>query len=171
VVSFWVSYYLKVRRIRSIHETLVAMFAGQSRPFLRLAFPSSTDLVLSRTDVGMCVGAIVRMAPGHVVQSMIAFKSTILLNVLLPPIILNSGYQLKQVSAHYPTSTVHVRGYRAKNSFLYPRTGKLLSKFRSNLDFRFRGNVHLGRRTRVRLSTQLSPPVDSQLTRRIDPAE
>ncbi|GAA5911986.1 bifunctional K:H/Na:H antiporter NHX1 [Sporobolomyces salmoneus] len=72
VLSFWVSYYLKVRRIRSIHETLVAMFAG------------------------MCVGAIVRVAPGHVVQSMIAFKSTILLNVLLPPIILNSGYQLKQ---------------------------------------------------------------------------
>ncbi|GAA6017992.1 hypothetical protein JCM11491_000023 [Sporobolomyces phaffii] len=72
VLSFWVSYYLKVRRIRSIHETLVAMFAG------------------------MCVGAIVRIAPGHVVQSMIAFKSTILLNVLLPPIILNSGYQLKQ---------------------------------------------------------------------------
>ncbi|GAA5907440.1 hypothetical protein JCM5296_006909 [Sporobolomyces johnsonii] len=72
ILSFWVSYYLKVRRIRSIHETIVAMFAG------------------------MCVGAIVRLAPGHVVQSMIAFKSTILLNVLLPPIILNSGYQLKQ---------------------------------------------------------------------------
>ncbi|GAA5966385.1 hypothetical protein JCM21900_003245 [Sporobolomyces salmonicolor] len=72
ILSFWVSYYLKVRRIRSIHETIVAMFAG------------------------MCVGAIVRVAPGHVVQSMIAFKSTILLNVLLPPIILNSGYQLKQ---------------------------------------------------------------------------
>lgn len=49
----------------------------------------------------MCVGAIVRIAPGHVVQSMIAFKSTILLNVLLPPIILNSGYQLKQVSSRF----------------------------------------------------------------------
>ncbi|BGO95213.1 hypothetical protein NBRC10512_000996 [Rhodotorula toruloides] len=72
ILSFWVSYYLKVRRIRSIHETIVAMFSG------------------------MCVGALVRLAPGHVVQDMIAFKSTILLNVLLPPIILNSGYQLKQ---------------------------------------------------------------------------
>jgi hypothetical protein len=72
ILSFWVSYYLKVRRIRSIHETIVALFSG------------------------MLVGALVRLAPGHVVQDMIAFKSTILLNVLLPPIILNSGYQLKQ---------------------------------------------------------------------------
>lgn len=37
-----------------------------------------------------------RLSPGHVVQNMISFKSTILLNVLLPPIILNSGYMLKQ---------------------------------------------------------------------------
>lgn len=44
----------------------------------------------------MFVGALVRLSPGHVVQDMIAFRSTILLNVLLPPIILNSGYQLKQ---------------------------------------------------------------------------
>ncbi|GAA5900807.1 hypothetical protein JCM8208_004616 [Rhodotorula glutinis] len=72
ILSFWVSYYLKVRRIRSIHETIIAMFSG------------------------MLVGAIVRIAPGHVVRDMIAFKPTILLNVLLPPIILNSGYQLKQ---------------------------------------------------------------------------
>ncbi|GAA6018318.1 hypothetical protein JCM10207_000803 [Rhodosporidiobolus poonsookiae] len=72
ILSFWVSYYLKVRRIRSIHETIIAMFAG------------------------MFVGALVRISPGHVVQSMIAFRSTILLNVLLPPIILNSGYALKQ---------------------------------------------------------------------------
>jgi hypothetical protein len=30
ILSFWVSYYLKVRRIRSIHETIVALFAGTS---------------------------------------------------------------------------------------------------------------------------------------------
>lgn len=28
ILSFWVSYYLKVRRIRSIHETIVALFSG-----------------------------------------------------------------------------------------------------------------------------------------------
>lgn len=29
ILSFWVSYYLKVRRIRSVHETIVALFAGK----------------------------------------------------------------------------------------------------------------------------------------------
>lgn len=31
ILSFWVSYYLKVRRIRSIHETIIAMFSGTWR--------------------------------------------------------------------------------------------------------------------------------------------
>mgnify|MGYP001596810500 FL=1 len=85
ILSFWVSYYLKVRRIRSIHETIVALFAG------------------------MCVGLLVRLAPGNVVQDMISFKSTILLNVLLPPIILNSGYQLKQVCALWNSGRASAR--------------------------------------------------------------
>lgn len=46
----------------------------------------------------MVIGLIVRLSPGEVVQNMISFKSTILLNVLLPPIILASGYDLKEVS-------------------------------------------------------------------------
>lgn len=52
---------------------------------------------MNMMEIGMCVGLLVRVSPGNVVQNMISFKSTILLNVLLPPIILNSGYQLKQV--------------------------------------------------------------------------
>ena len=28
ILSFWTSYYLKVRKIKSIHETIVALFAG-----------------------------------------------------------------------------------------------------------------------------------------------
>ena len=38
ILSFWVSYYLKVRRIRSIHETIIAMFSGAS--FLLLSSSS-----------------------------------------------------------------------------------------------------------------------------------
>ncbi|KAA1104122.1 monovalent cation:H+ antiporter, CPA1 (nhx1) [Puccinia graminis f. sp. tritici] len=72
ILSFWVSYYLKIKRIKTIHETLVALFAG------------------------MVIGLIVRLSPGEVVQNMISFKSTIMLNVLLPPIILASGYDLKE---------------------------------------------------------------------------
>lgn len=59
ILSFWVSYYLKVRRIKSVHETIVALFAG-----------------------GL-IGLIVRLSPGTVVQSMISF-STSDISVLLP---------------------------------------------------------------------------------------
>ncbi|KAG0706190.1 sodium/hydrogen exchanger [Suillus ampliporus] len=72
VVSLWTSYYLQIRRIRAIHETTVSIFAG------------------------MFVGLIVRLAPGTMIREMLTFKHTLFFNLLLPPIILNSGYELKQ---------------------------------------------------------------------------
>jgi hypothetical protein len=42
-----------------------------------------------------------------VVQNMISFKSTIMLNVLLPPIILASGYDLKEVQSWTPAITIN----------------------------------------------------------------
>ena len=72
--SFWTSYYLKVKRITAVHETIVGLFAG------------------------MFVGAALRIGPGEEVQKMLSFSNTIMLNVLLPPIILASGYDLRQVS-------------------------------------------------------------------------
>lgn len=74
ILSFWASYYLKLRRITSVHETLVGLFAG------------------------MLVGAALRIGPGVEVQRLLSFSNTIMLNVLLPPIILASGYDLRQVS-------------------------------------------------------------------------
>lgn len=70
--SFWTSYYLKVKRITAVHETIVGLFAG------------------------MIVGAALRIGPGQEVQKMLSFSNTIMLNVLLPPIILASGYDLRQ---------------------------------------------------------------------------
>ncbi|KAF9646162.1 sodium/hydrogen exchanger [Thelephora ganbajun] len=72
ILSLWTSYYLQIKRIRVIHETLVSIFAG------------------------MFVGLIVRLAPGNMIREMLTFKHTLFFNLLLPPIILNSGYELKQ---------------------------------------------------------------------------
>ncbi|KAL6302586.1 sodium/hydrogen exchanger [Sparassis latifolia] len=72
ILSLWTSYYLQIKRIRAIHETLVAIVAG------------------------MIVGLVVRLAPGTMIREMLTFKSTLFFNLLLPPIILNSGYELKQ---------------------------------------------------------------------------
>ena len=72
IMSFWTSYYLKVKRITAVHETIVGLFAG------------------------MFVGVCLRVGPGEQVQNMLSFSNTIMLNVLLPPIILASGYDLRQ---------------------------------------------------------------------------
>ncbi|KAF7307852.1 Sodium/hydrogen exchanger [Mycena kentingensis (nom. inval.)] len=72
ILSLWTSYYLQIKRIRAVHETGVSIIAG------------------------MAVGLVVRLAPGTMIREMLTFKHTLFFNLLLPPIILNSGYELKQ---------------------------------------------------------------------------
>ncbi|KAG8953889.1 monovalent cation:H+ antiporter, CPA1 (nhx1) [Tulasnella sp. 419] len=72
IISLWTSYYVQIKRIRAVHETVLSIFAG------------------------MFVGLIVRLSPGHLIREMLTFKHTLFFNLLLPPIILNSGYELKQ---------------------------------------------------------------------------
>ena len=47
ILSLWTSYYLQIRRIRAVHETLVAIVAG------------------------MFVGLIIRLAPGTMIREML----------------------------------------------------------------------------------------------------
>lgn len=45
----------------------------------------------------MIVGLIIRLTPGSMIQDMVSFNYTYFFNVLLPPIILNSGYEMQKV--------------------------------------------------------------------------
>ncbi|ODV94540.1 hypothetical protein PACTADRAFT_3426 [Pachysolen tannophilus NRRL Y-2460] len=72
--ALWSSFYLQQRRIKSIHETVLSIFYG------------------------MVVGLIIRVSPGHYIQNAVKFNSGYFFNILLPPIILNSGYELHQAN-------------------------------------------------------------------------
>lgn len=72
--ALWSSYYLQQRRIKAIHETVLSIFYG------------------------MVVGLVIRVAPGHYIQDAVKFKSGYFFNILLPPIILNLGYELHQAN-------------------------------------------------------------------------
>lgn len=72
--ALWSSYFLQQRRIKAIHETVLSIFYG------------------------MIVGLIIRISPGHYIQDAVKFNSGYFFNILLPPIILNSGYELHQAN-------------------------------------------------------------------------
>lgn len=76
VLALFCSYYLQLKKIQAVHETVVSIFAG------------------------MVVGLAIRLSPGEYLQSLVNFDYKIFFNVLLPPIILNSGYELHQVSGN-----------------------------------------------------------------------
>ncbi|KAG0233357.1 monovalent cation:H+ antiporter, CPA1 (nhx1) [Mortierella sp. GBA43] len=71
--AMWTSYYLQVRKITAIHETVISIMTGK------------------------CPRELVSSNPGApMVQDMVTFRHTYFFNLLLPPIILNSGYEMKQ---------------------------------------------------------------------------
>lgn len=54
----------------------------------------------------MLVGLIIRISPGHFIQEHVSFNYSYFFNLLLPPIILNSGYELHQANFFRNMATI-----------------------------------------------------------------
>lgn len=96
--ALWTSYYLQLKKIRAVHETVISIMAGKNRC---IEFHVIESLLTLHSTTGMIVGLIIKLAPGTIIQDMVKFKQGFFFNLLLPPIILNSGYELKRVCILY----------------------------------------------------------------------
>lgn len=74
IAALFTSYLLQQKKVQAVHETVVSIFAG------------------------MTVGLILRVTTGHSIQSLVSFDYQVFFNLLLPPIILASGYELHQAN-------------------------------------------------------------------------
>ncbi|AMD21613.1 HFL243Cp [Eremothecium sinecaudum] len=92
ISALWSSYYLSQRRIRAVHETVLSIFYG------------------------MVAGLIIRLSPGHYIQDAVTFNSSYFFNILLPPIILNSGYELNQ--ANFFNNIVSILTFAIPGTFI-----------------------------------------------------
>ncbi|KAL7972628.1 sodium/hydrogen exchanger [Trichoderma sp. SZMC 28014] len=74
IIAFFTSYMLQQKKVTAIHETVISIFAG------------------------MVVGLILLITSGDSIRNLISFDYQIFFNLLLPPIILSSGYELHQAN-------------------------------------------------------------------------
>ncbi|TEY77692.1 hypothetical protein BOTCAL_0052g00310 [Botryotinia calthae] len=74
IVALFTSYLLQIKKVEAVHETSISIFAG------------------------MTIGLILRISAGNSIQSLVSFDEQIFFNLLLPPIILASGYELHQAN-------------------------------------------------------------------------
>ncbi|KAK2592098.1 monovalent cation:H+ antiporter, CPA1 (nhx1) [Conoideocrella luteorostrata] len=74
IAAFFTSYMLQIKKVTAVHETVISIFAG------------------------MTVGLILIITSGNSIRNLISFDYQIFFNLLLPPIILSSGYELHQAN-------------------------------------------------------------------------
>lgn len=98
IVAFFTSYQLQQRKVTAVHETVISIFAGELLPSLRP--PSLGTRPCPETDggPGMTVGLVLRVSAGDSIRDLVSFDYQIFFNLLLPPIILSSGYELHQAN-------------------------------------------------------------------------
>ncbi|KAI9700359.1 MAG: monovalent cation:H+ antiporter, CPA1 (nhx1) [Candelina mexicana] len=74
IIALFTSYMLQQKKIQAVHETVISIFAG------------------------MVVGLVIRLTEGKIIQDAVSFDYQVFFNLLLPPIILASGYELHQAN-------------------------------------------------------------------------
>ncbi|KAG8532197.1 uncharacterized protein KY384_003838 [Bacidia gigantensis] len=74
IFALFASYMLQHKKIQAIHETVLSIFAG------------------------MAAGLVINLTEGTFIQNTVSFNYQFFFNLLLPPIILASGYELHQAN-------------------------------------------------------------------------
>lgn len=82
LIILLISYELQRYKVKFIHESIVSIF------------------------LGFIVGFIVRLSPMPELRNMLSFDHRYFFNLLLPPILLNSGYDLKRKSFFYNIGSI-----------------------------------------------------------------